>query len=97
MCMPAVVQNPGVLICNCLAGIVSSLADERHGAEVYEKTFKYILGTLMKVDDKGLAQHIAHYRQTAAARVKAWEMKAVQSKVRAHTDDAHRYSPRVHI
>ena len=62
-------------------GIVSSLADERHGPEVYEKTFKYILGTLMKVDEKGLALHIAHYKQTAASRAKAWEMKAVQSRV----------------
>lgn len=60
---------------------MSSLADERHGADVYEKTFKYVLGSLIEVDEKGLAQHISHYRQTAAARTKAWEMKAIQSKV----------------
>lgn len=66
------------LIC---AGIVSALADERHGADVYEKTFKYVLGSLMKVDEAGLAQHIAHYKQTAAARAKAWEIKAIQSRV----------------
>ena len=62
-------------------GMVSALADERHGPEVYEKTFSYVLGTLMKVNEKSLAQHIAHYKQTAAARAKAWELKAVQSKV----------------
>jgi hypothetical protein len=30
-------------------GIVSALADERHSADVYEETFKYVLGTLLKV------------------------------------------------
>ena len=65
------------------AGIVSALADERHGHEVYEETFQYVLGTLAKVDEAALAQHIAHYKQTAAARIKAWEMKAVQGKVSA--------------
>ncbi len=32
------------------SGIVSALADERHGHEVYEDTFKYVLGALAKVD-----------------------------------------------
>ena len=64
-----------------LAAIISALADERHSSDVYENTFKYVIGTLMKVDEKGLAQHIAHYKQTAAARAKAWEIKAIQSKV----------------
>lgn len=63
------------------SGIVNALADERHDAKVYEETFKYILGTLLKVDEKLLAQHIAHYKQTKQARDKAWVMKAVQSKV----------------
>jgi hypothetical protein len=63
------------------SGIVSALADERHGSDVYEETFKYVIGTLMKVDEKALAQNIAHYRQTKMARDKAWIMKAVQSKV----------------
>jgi hypothetical protein len=48
---------------------------------VYEDTFKYVLGALAKVDETSLAQHIAHYKQTAAARVKAWELQAVQSQV----------------
>lgn len=61
-------------------GIVSSLADERNGPEVYEKTFHYVLKTLMKVDEKGLAHHIAHYKQTAASRTKAWELKAVHQQ-----------------
>ncbi len=60
---------------------MSALADERNSADTYEDTFKYLLGTLIKVDEKGLAQNIAHYRQTKQARDKAWEMKAVQSKV----------------
>ncbi len=68
-----------------IAGIVSTLADERHGPEVYESTFKYVLGSLLKVDEPLLAQHIAHYKQTSAARVKAWELKAIQNKVRALT------------
>ncbi len=73
-------------MCLCLwlektTGIVSALADERHGHEVYEDTFKYVLGALAKVDETSLAQHIAHYKQTAAARVKAWELQAVQSQV----------------
>ena len=63
------------------AGIVSTLADERHSADMYEETFKYVIGTLLTVDEKMLAQNIAHYRQTKQARDKAWEMKAVQSKV----------------
>ena len=62
-------------------GIVSALADERNSADMYETTFKFVLGTLLKVDEKGLAQNIAHYRQTKQARDRAWEMKAVQSKV----------------
>ena len=62
-------------------GIVSALADERHSAEVYEETFKYVLGTLLKVEEKQLAQHIAHYKQTKLVRDKAWAIKAVQSKV----------------
>ena len=38
------------------------------------------------MDEKLLAQHIAHYKQTKLARDKAWAIKAVQSKVRlAHT------------
>lgn len=49
---------------------------------MYKETFRYIIGTLMKVDEKLLAQHIAHYKQTKQARDKAWVMKAVQSKVR---------------
>jgi hypothetical protein len=61
--------------------IVNALADERHGADVYESTFKYVIGTLMKVDEQSLAQHIAHFKLTAAARVKAWEMKAIQSRI----------------
>jgi hypothetical protein len=61
--------------------IVNALADERHGADVYESAFKYVIGTAMKVDEKLLAQHIAHFKQTSAARVKAWEMKAIQSKI----------------
>jgi hypothetical protein len=64
------------------SSIVSALADERHGADVYEETFKYVLGTLLKVDEKLLAQHIAHYKQTKLARDKAWAIKAVQSKVK---------------
>lgn len=70
--------NPSVRLCT---GIISRLADERHGADVYEETFKYVIGTLMKVDEKSLAQHIAHYKQTKQARDKAWIMKAVQSRV----------------
>ena len=50
--------------------------------EVYEDTFKYVLGTLAKVDEGSLAQHIAHFKQTAATRTKAWELKVIQSKVR---------------
>ncbi len=65
------------------AGIVSALADERHGKDVYESSFKYVLGTLLKVDEKLLADHIAHYRLASAARTKAWELKAIQSKVSA--------------
>lgn len=60
---------------------MGTLADERHGPEVYESTFKYLLGSLIKVDESSLAQHIAHFKQTSAARIKAWEIKAVQSKV----------------
>lgn len=63
------------------SSIVSALADERHGAEVYESTFRYVLGTLLKVDEKLLAQHVAHYKQTKQDRDKAWVMKAVQSRV----------------
>ena len=63
------------------AAIVSALADERHGADVYEETLRYVLGTLLTVDEKLLAQNIAHYRQTKLARDKAWAIKAVQSKV----------------
>ena len=66
------------------AGIVSALADKRHGKDVYESSFKYVLGTLLKVNEKLLADHIAHYRLTSAARTKAWELKAIQSKVSAH-------------
>ncbi len=39
-----------------------------------------MLGTLLKVDENLLAQHIAHYKQTKLARDKAWAIKAVQSK-----------------
>lgn len=42
---------------------------------------RYVLGALMKVDEQSLAQHIAHFKQTAAVRVKAWEMKAIQSRI----------------
>lgn len=45
------------------------------------KAFQYVIGTLMRVDEKLLAQHIAHYKQTRQARDNAWVMKAVQSKV----------------
>ena len=48
---------------------------------MYEETFKYVIGTLMRVNEKDLAQHIAHYKQTKQARDKAWVLKAVQSKV----------------
>jgi hypothetical protein len=64
-----------------IAGIIGALADERHGPDVYESTFKYVLGSLAKVDDALLAQNIAHFKMTAAARSKAWELKAIQSKV----------------
>jgi hypothetical protein len=64
------------------AGIVSTLADERHGSDVYEETFKYVIGSLLIVDESMLAQHIAHYKQTSAARAKAWELKAIQNKVK---------------
>jgi hypothetical protein len=64
-----------------IAGIIGALADERHGPDVYESTFKYVLGSLAKVDEGLLAQNIAHFKMTAAARSKAWELKAIQSKV----------------
>ena len=35
----------------------------------------------MKVDEQQLAQYIAHYKQTAAARKKIWELKHIQNKV----------------
>ena len=70
-------------------GIVSALADERHGPEVYESTFKYVLGSLLTVDESSLEQHIAHFKQTSAARARAWELKAIQSKV---TDAAAAYA-----
>jgi hypothetical protein len=72
------------LNCNTMAicsGIVNALVDERHCPEVYENTFQYILGSLLKVDEISLAQHIAHFKQTSAARIKAWEIKAVQSRI----------------
>jgi hypothetical protein len=63
------------------SGIVSALADERHSSDVYEDTFKYVIGTLMNVNEKALADNIAHYKQTKMARDKAWILKAVQSKI----------------
>jgi hypothetical protein len=72
------------LNCNTHAicsGIVSALVDERHCPEVYESTFQYMLGNLIKVDEASLAQHIAHFKQTSAARIKAWEIKAIQSRI----------------
>ena len=77
------------------AAIVGALADERHSAKVYEDTFKYVLGTLLKVDEKMLAQHMSHYKQTKQARDKAWIMKAVQSKVSRITDPLY-FSPSEH-
>ncbi len=50
---------------------------------MYESTFKYVLGSLAKVDEGLMAQNIAHFKMTAAARSKAWELKAIQSKVHA--------------
>jgi hypothetical protein len=35
----------------------------------------------MKVDEAQLAMYISHYKQTASARKKAWEMKHIQNKV----------------
>ena len=48
---------------------------------MYKDAFEYVIGTLMNVDEKLLAQHIVHYKQTKQARDKAWVMKAVQNKV----------------
>lgn len=39
----------------------------------------------MKVDEQQLAQYIAHYKQTAAARQRVWELKHVQNKVHTHS------------
>ena len=61
--------------------MIAKLADDRHTADVYEKTFVYVISTLMKVDETRLSQHIAHYKQTRQAQDKAWRMKAVQSQV----------------
>jgi hypothetical protein len=72
------------LNCNTHAvcsGIVSALVDERHCPDVYESTFEYMLGSLIKVDEASMAQHIAHFKQTSAARIKAWEIKAIQSRI----------------
>jgi hypothetical protein len=62
---------------------MSALADERHESDVYEETFKFVLGSLMSVKEKELAQNISHYRQTKMARDQAWVLKTVQSKVGA--------------
>jgi hypothetical protein len=49
---------------------------------VYEDTFKYILSNdVMKVDEAMLAKYISHFRLTADARKKAWELRHIQNRV----------------
>lgn len=70
-------QNTYVLCSN----IIGALADERHSSAVYEETFKYIMSTgVIKINEEMLAQYISHYRQSAAARKKVWELKHIQNK-----------------
>ena len=70
-------QNTYALCSN----ILSTLADERHSSAVYEETFRYVLSEdVMKVNEDFLARYIQHFRQTAAAQRKAWEMKFVQNR-----------------
>lgn len=71
-------QNTYTLCSN----IVSTLADERHSSNVYQSAFQYILSSdVIKVNEHHLAQYIAHYKQTAAAQRKVWELKHIQNKV----------------
>lgn len=64
------------------SSIVNTLADERHASSVYEDAFKYILSNgVLKVDEVLLAKYIAHFKLTADARKKAWELRHIQNKV----------------
>lgn len=54
------------------ANVLSSMADERHGPEVYLATMKYLL-KIMIVQGSELGKHVNHYKRKIDTQKQAWK------------------------
>lgn len=57
-----------------VGAVIGAVAGQRHDPEVYYNTTLYLLNA-MRVDEGRLADQLAHYRRTTAARETSWRIK----------------------